>query len=96
MAGVISTGGVAENRKARRDYEGVETIEAGLVLLGSEVKSLRQGRASINEAYASDEGGRIMLISANIPTYDASRDKHEPKRKRLLLHKEQADRYDPA
>ena len=93
MAGVISTGGVAENRKARHEYEIVETIEAGLVLLGSEVKSLRQGRASINEAYASDEGGRIMLINANIPAYDASRDKHEPKRKRpLLLHKKESNK----
>ncbi|MGC6485255.1 MAG: SsrA-binding protein SmpB [Candidatus Puniceispirillales bacterium] len=93
MAGVISSGAVAENRKARHDYEIVEIIEAGLVLLGSEVKSLRQGRASINEAYASDEGGRIMLINANIPEYDASRDKHEPKRKRpLLLHKKQNNR----
>ena len=90
MAGVITTGAVAENRRARHDYEIVETLEAGIVLLGSEVKSLRLGRASISEAYASDEGGRIMLINANIPEYDASRDKHDPKRKRpLLLHKKQ-------
>jgi SsrA-binding protein len=93
MAGVISTGAIAENRKARHDYEIIETIEAGLVLLGSEVKSLRLGRASISEAYAGEESGRIMLINANIPEYDASRKKHEPKRKRpLLLHKKQNNR----
>lgn len=93
MAGTISTGRVAENRKARHDYEITETIEAGIVLLGSEVKSLRRGRASINEAYASDEGGRLMLINANIPEYDAARDNHEAKRKRpLLLHKKESNR----
>ena len=93
MAGTISTGRVAENRKARHDYEITETIEAGLVLTGSEVKSLRRGRASINEAYASDEAGQLMLINANIPEYDASRDNHDPKRKRpLLLHKKQCNR----
>jgi SsrA-binding protein len=64
---IISTGRVAENRKARHDYEITETIEAGLVLLGSEVKSLRRGRASIVESYAAEEGGRLMLVNANIP-----------------------------
>ena len=89
----ISHGRVAENRKARHDYEIVETIEAGMMLLGSEVKSLRRGRASIVEAYASDEAGVIMLINANIPEYDASRTKHHPTRKRpLLLHKKEVNR----
>ena len=83
-SGIISHGRVAENRKARHDYEIVETIEAGLMLLGSEVKSLRRGRASIVESYASDEKGVIMLINANIPEYDASRTKHNPTRKRAL------------
>ena len=93
MAGAISTGRVAENRKARHDYDIVETIEAGLVLTGSEVKSLRLGRASINEAYASDEGGKLMLINANIPEYSSARDGHAPKRKRpLLLHRKESNR----
>ena len=92
-SGIISHGRVAENRKARHDYEIVETIEAGLMLLGSEVKSLRRGRASIVESYASDEKGVIMLINANIPEYDASRNKHNPTRKRaLLLHKKEVNR----
>jgi len=90
---IISKGRVAENRKARHDYEITETIEAGLVLLGSEVKSLRRGRASIVESYAAEEGGRLMLVNANIPEYDASRDKHPPKRKRpILLHRKESDR----
>jgi len=93
MAGIISTGRVAENRKARHEYEITETLEAGIVLLGSEVKSLRRGRASIAEAYAGEDNGRIVLINANIPVYEASRDNHEPKRKRpLLLHRKENDR----
>ena len=93
MAGTISTGRVAENRKARHDYEIIETIEAGLVLTGSEVKSLRLGRASIGEAYASEEGGRLMLVNANIPEYSAARESHAPKRKRpLLLRKKESNR----
>jgi SsrA-binding protein len=92
-SGVISHGRVAENRKARRDYEIIETIEAGMILLGSEVKSLRRGKASIAESYASDEGGVIVLINANIPEYDSASDKHDPKRKRpLLLHKKEVSR----
>ena len=93
MAGTISTGRVAENRKARRDYEIIETIEAGLVLTGSEVKSLRLGRASINEAYASEEGGKLVLVNADIPEYSAARESHAPKRKRpLLLHKKESNK----
>ncbi|MCE2516681.1 MAG: SsrA-binding protein SmpB [Alphaproteobacteria bacterium] len=89
----ISFGRVAENRKARHDYEITETIEAGLILLGSEVKSLRRGRASIAESYAGEDQGRVVLINANIPQSDASRDKHAPKRKRpLLLHRKENDR----
>ena len=89
----ISTGRVAENRKARHEYEIVETMEVGMVLLGSEVKSLRRGRASIAESYAAEENSRLVLVNANIPEYDASRDKHHPKRKRpLLLHRKESDR----
>lgn len=93
MASTISVGRVAENRKARHDYEIIETIEAGLVLFGSEVKSLRRGRASITEAYAGEERGRLILINANIPKYEGARDNHEPKRHRpLLLNKKEQNK----
>lgn len=93
MASTISVGRVAENRKARHDYDIIETIEAGLVLFGSEVKSLRRGRASITEAYAGEERGRLILINANIPEYEGARDNHEPKRHRpLLLNKKEQNR----
>lgn len=89
----ISFGKVAENRKARRDYEITETIEAGLILKGSEVKSLRRGQASIAESYATEDQGRLVLINADIAEYDASRQPHDPKRKRdLLLHRKESDR----
>ncbi len=88
-----ATGRVAENRRARFDYQIDETIEAGLILQGSEVKSLRTGRASIAEAYAGEDKGRLVLINANIPIYPASRDNHEPKRFReLLVSRKQRDR----
>ena len=77
---------VAENRRSRRDYQVEDTLEAGLVLQGSEVKSLREGRANIAEAYASIEDGELWLINADIPIYTAAnRFNHEPKRKRKLL-----------
>ena len=79
---------VAENRKARHDYAIEDVLEAGIMLVGSEVKSLRAGRATIAEAYASDEDGEIYLINANIPEYtQANRFNHEPKRRRKLLLK---------
>lgn len=80
---------VASNRRARFDYEILDTYEAGLVLLGSEVKSLREGKASINEAYAFERQGELWLESMNIPPYVYSREGgHEPTRPRkLLLHK---------
>lgn len=79
---------IAENRKARHNYEIVDTIEAGLVLHGTEVKSLREGTANIAESYASVEDGELFLINANIPEYaKASHFNHEPRRPRkLLLH----------
>ncbi len=84
---------VAENRRARHDYQIEETLEAGLILTGSEVKSLRIGRASIAESYAGEERGRLVLINANIPIYPASRDNHEPKRVRpLLVSRKQRDK----
>jgi len=79
---------VAENRRARREYEIEKTFEAGLVLLGSEVKSLREGRANIAESYATEERGEMWLINAHIPEYAAAnRANHEPRRRRKLLLK---------
>ena len=86
-SGHISTGRIAENRKARHEYEIEDRIEAGLILLGSEVKSLRTGRASIAESYAGEDSGRLMLFNANIPIYEPARVNHEPKRPRELLVK---------
>ncbi len=85
---------VAVNRKARRNYFIDETFEAGIVLQGSEVKSMRAGRGSINEAYATERKGEIYLINAHIPEYaPANRQNHEPRRPRkLLLHKREIKR----
>jgi SsrA-binding protein len=85
---------IAENRRARFEYFVEDTLEAGLSLTGTEVKSLRNGRANIAESYAAPEGREIMLINANIPEYGpANRFNHEPKRPRkLLLHRKQIDR----
>ena len=79
---------VAENRKARFNYDIEEKLEAGIVLTGSEVKSLRAGRANIAESYATEEGGELYLINAHIAEYaGAARDGHAPTRPRkLLLH----------
>lgn len=77
---------VAENRRARRDYFIEDTLEAGIVLTGTEVKALREGKANIAESYASPENGEIWLINANIPEYSAgNRENHDPKRTRKLL-----------
>src|SRR5271157_3063756 len=82
---------VADNRKARFNYEIGDTFEAGIALTGTEVKSLRQGKATIAESYADARSGEIWLVNANIPEYlQASRFNHAPKRPRkLLLHKRQ-------
>ena len=91
----MSHGRIAENRRAKFDYTIVDTLEAGIVLLGSEVKSLRLGRASISEAYATEESGHIVLINSNIPEYTsaASGQNHEPKRiRRLLVHKKERNK----
>ena len=79
---------IAENRRARFDYEIMDTFEAGIVLQGSEVKSLRTGKANIADSYASNEGGEIYLINGYIPEYtQAGRYNHETRRPRkLLLH----------
>ena len=85
---MIVTGPVAENRRARYDYEITDTLEAGIVLTGTEVKSLRQGKAQITESYASPERGELWLINSYIPEYlQANRFNHEEKRPRKLLVK---------
>jgi SsrA-binding protein len=84
----------AQNRKARHDYFIDDAVEAGLVLTGTEVKSLRGGRASMSDAYASEDKGELWLWNLHIPEYaPAQRFNHEPKRARkLLLHKKQIGR----
>ncbi len=82
------SGSIAQNRKARHNYEILEKLEAGIVLTGTEVKSLRQGRATIGEAYAGEMDGELYLLNAFIPEYlSANRFNHEPKRPRKLLVK---------
>jgi SsrA-binding protein len=85
---------VADNRKARFNYEIGEKFEAGIALTGTEVKSLRQGRATIAESYADARSGEIWLVNANIPEYlQGGRYNHTPKRPRkLLLHRRQIDK----
>jgi SsrA-binding protein len=85
MAGKL----IAENRRARYDYFLEDTFEAGLMLTGSEVKSLRNGKANIAESYAAVEGNEIMLVNADIPTYAQAGPyfNHEPRRHRKLLLK---------
>ena len=83
---LVTTGAVAENRRARYDYEILDTLEAGIVLTGTEVKSLRTGKAQITESYASPERGELWLINAHIPEYlQANRFNHDEKRPRKLL-----------
>ena len=86
---------VADNRKARFNYEIVDTLEAGIALTGTEVKSLRQGKATIGEAYAGPSGNELFLFNAYIPEYlQANRFNHETRRpRRQLLHKRQIDKF---
>ena len=81
----------AQNRKARHNYSIEDSLEVGIVLQGSEVKSLREGRATITEAYAAEQGGDLYLINSYIPEYkQAGQFNHEARRPRkLLLHKRQ-------
>jgi SsrA-binding protein len=86
---------VADNRKARFNYEIGEVFEAGIMLTGTEVKSLRSGKATIAESYADAREGEIWLINSNIPEYlqATSQFNHAPKRRRkLLLHKNQVNK----
>lgn len=84
----------AENRRARHDYHIEDTVEAGMVLMGSEVKSLRAGQASLAESFAGPKDGAIWLLNCHIPPYrQASRENHEARRARkLLLRKKEMQR----
>jgi SsrA-binding protein len=84
---------LASNRKARHNYSILETFEAGVVLLGTEVKSLRDGRASLADAYATVDDGEVWLRNLHIPEYHhGSWTNHDPRRTRkLLLHRRQID-----
>ena len=85
---------VTENRKARHDYDILETFEAGLVLTGSEVKSLRAGRVNLKDSFARVDRGEAFLVNAHVSPYAAaSRFGHEPERARkLLLHRAEIDK----
>jgi SsrA-binding protein len=85
---------VADNRRGRFEYEIMQTFEAGLALQGSEVKSLREGRTNLAEAYATMKQGELFLLNSNIPEYrEANRFNHDPKRPRkLLLHAKEIQR----
>jgi SsrA-binding protein len=84
----------AQNRKARHDYFIEDTLEAGIMLAGTEVKALRGGKASIGEAFAGEQGGELYLFNAYIPEYEAAnRFNHQPRRARkLLVHKREMER----
>jgi SsrA-binding protein len=85
---------IASNRKARHDYSILETVEAGVMLTGTEVKSLRLGRASLVDGFASIDNGEVFLHGVHIPEYDrGSWTNHEPRRvRKLLLHRDEIDR----
>ncbi|MFM8891709.1 MAG: SsrA-binding protein SmpB [Planctomycetia bacterium] len=86
---------VSENRRARHDYEIVDTLECGIALVGSEVKSLRGGRISLEEAYGRVEGDEVWLLGCDIPEYEkANQLNHVPKRRRkLLMHRREIVRF---
>ncbi|MFA7428791.1 MAG: SsrA-binding protein SmpB [Rhodospirillaceae bacterium] len=94
--GLISTGIAAQNRKARHDYKIEDTVEAGIMLLGTEVKSLRLGRGNVSDAYAGRKGDteELWLYNFYIPEYGPARHStHEPRRPRkLLLHRREITR----
>ncbi|HXF00510.1 MAG TPA: SsrA-binding protein SmpB [Solirubrobacterales bacterium] len=89
-----ASGDVATNRRARHKFELLEKVECGIELLGTEVKSLREGKAQLVDAYAVIEGGEVWLRNAHIPPYaPANRDNHDPERPRkLLLHRYEIER----
>jgi SsrA-binding protein len=85
---------VAQNRRARFDYAIEEKVEAGIVLVGTEVKSVRRGQASITESYATEQAGELWLLNAHIAPYESGKTfGHEPRRPRkLLLHRREIDK----
>src|SRR6058998_1148492 len=89
---------VAQNRRARHDYFILETLEAGLALKGTEVKSLRHGKASLTEAYATVEGGEAYVLQMHIPPYEqGNRWNLDPvRRRKLLLHRSEIARLEKA
>lgn len=86
---------ISENRRARHEYHILDMLECGIVLVGSEVKTLREGRVSIEEAYARVKDGEVWLVGCDIPEYpQASRFNHPPRRPRkLLLHRREIKRF---
>lgn len=86
---------ICRNRRATHEYEILDRLECGLLLQGTEVKSLREGIASLEDSYAKVEGGEVWLIGSEIPEYGtASRNNHKPKRQRkLLLHRREIERF---
>jgi SsrA-binding protein len=86
---------IAQNRSARHEYEVLETLECGIVLVGSEVKSLRTGRLSLDEAYGRMKEGEVWLVGCDIPEYaQANRFNHEPRRPRkLLMHRREIRKF---
>jgi SsrA-binding protein len=86
---------ICQNRKAQHNYQVLESMECGVILVGSEVKSLREGRISLDESYARVKDNEVWLIGCDIPEYtDASRFNHKPKRPRkLLLHRREIKRF---
>ena len=86
---------VAENRKARHDFEILDTLECGIALVGSEVKSLRGGKMSLDEAYGRVDGNEVWLLGCDIPEYEkANQLNHKPKRPRkLLLHRREIAKF---
>lgn len=86
---------VAENRRARHEYEIMESLECGLALRGTEVKSLRHGKVSLDESYARVEGGEVWLVNCDIPEYrQGGMWNHEPKRlRKLLMHRSEVLKF---
>lgn len=88
------SGTIVTNRRARRNYDVMDTVEAGLVLTGTEIKAIREGRVNLSDAYGKPENGELWLVNAHIAQYSAgSLNNHDPTRPRkLLLHKDEIAR----
>lgn len=95
QASKVQDSTLAVNRRARFDYDIMESVEAGLILTGTEIKSLREGSGSIAEAYARIRDGEMWLFNMHIPPYGPARENHEPRRPRkLLLHRRQIEEWE--